>query len=868
MASMHVFEIAPVIERLVEGKNATKTKVTALECWEDLLFVGTSDGFLVRYRLEHGESPTGKVMCQTCLEVNKKLGIMKPILQILPVPAEGQVLILCDGRVFLLDMETLEIVEKDKRKNLTGVNKICRDSGSDLSTYGGCRFSMSRPKKGIYHFKVSEGALLQDKEFRELEGDKYRDVISLARDGSYICFAQKTSYSIVNCNNMTPIKLSDFKPPTVGLVTRVSKNEFLLNYWTEGATTGMFVNQAGHPGRPPIQWSFRPTSIAGNYPYIVSLSQEYGEQGIVTVHSILDQQKKQDLRFPEGNFLSSASGKIFIASDLKISMVAQVSFDRQIDELVSLGRIAEALNLAQVTFGSPNLDMDPDELDKQRQKLLAIQRRAGLAYMTQCHFSEGLELLAATNTDPREIISLFPGLLPKSSNYTSVMPTEDIESINNIANTPEKMESAKQALVGYLHIIKNDPVPKDWVTDIDTTLALLFSESNPEKLLELISSDNSCVVEDVTETLLKNERHHALAMMYSQAKMIRRALEIWKKLNQGSITDPDYPGLDFAIESLRHVTDVDLVFVHAEWMLNIDQRAVRVFTSGDVSKQMRPDMVLDFLKKFEKATLEYLEYLVFDAKVESPQYHTQLAQLYLRQVKIDLIRVENQRKTHGRAVDDTLLEASRSKLKVMLQTSSGYDVEDLLKELGKLGLHAETAILYGKLGRHTEALDILVSKLNDHQAAEKYCVDNTRNMDRASRQGLFLQLLGVYLERGSGHSKQALELLNSHHAELNLSQVLEVAPKEWTVQIVDKFLRRSVRQSLHMQRMFRIEQGLYRQRQLQTWAEWDRLTRHGVTISDDQKCCHRMDETSDVFIDATTRTIWCRKCNPKRFEAL
>lgn len=146
-------------------------------------------------------------------------------------------------------------------------------------------------------------------------------------------------------------------------------------------------------------------------------------------------------------------------------MVAQVSFDRQvsrkeihthhthwnmcisssclnlanaqIDELVSLGRIAEALNLAQVngsqkfkpylteeykvTFGSPNLDMDPDELDKQRQvcqnffngrivlkhaceqKLLAIQRRAGLAYMTQCHFSEGLELLAATNTDPREV---------------------------------------------------------------------------------------------------------------------------------------------------------------------------------------------------------------------------------------------------------------------------------------------------------------------------------------------------------------------------------------------------------------------------------------------------------------------------------
>lgn len=43
-----------------------------------------------------------------------------------------------------------------------------------------------------------------------------------------------------------------------------------------------------------------------------------------------------------------------------------------------------------------------------------------------------------------------------------------------------------------------------------------------------------------------------------------------------------------------------------------------------------------------------------------------------------------------------------------------------------LDLHAECAVLYGKLGEHEKALDLLVHRLEDHAAAEQYCYDLTK----------------------------------------------------------------------------------------------------------------------------------------------
>lgn len=40
---IRAFELVPIINQLVSSKS--KTQVTALECWEDSLWIGTSDGY-------------------------------------------------------------------------------------------------------------------------------------------------------------------------------------------------------------------------------------------------------------------------------------------------------------------------------------------------------------------------------------------------------------------------------------------------------------------------------------------------------------------------------------------------------------------------------------------------------------------------------------------------------------------------------------------------------------------------------------------------------------------------------------------------------------------------------------------------------
>ena len=51
----------------------------------------------------------------------------------------------------------------------------------------------------------------------------------------------------------------------------------------------------------------------------------------------------------------------------------------------------------------------------------------------------------------------------------------------------------------------------------------------------------------------------------------------------------------------------------------------------------------------------------------------------------------------------------------MLKSSKRYDVDKLLRLLQTTDFHAERAIVYGRAGKHEEALHILVYEVNDHK---------------------------------------------------------------------------------------------------------------------------------------------------------
>ncbi len=100
--------------------------------------------------------------------------------------------------------------------------------------------------------------------------------------------------------------------------------------------------------------------------------------------------------------------------------------------------------------------------------------------------------------------------------------------------------------------------------------------------------------------------------------------------------------------------------------------------------------------------------------------------------------------------------------------------------------YTECIIVFGKLGLHEQSLNVLVHRLGDHTAAERYCYEHTvaqvctrsygqsDMQDRPVRQKLFMSLLRVYLVPEPGKKEfipEAINLLNSHLADLDVAKV-------------------------------------------------------------------------------------------------
>ena len=113
-----------------------------------------------------------------------------------------------------------------------------------------------------------------------------------------------------------------------------------------------------------------------------------------------------------------------------------------------------------------------------------------------------------------------------------------------------------------------------------------------------------------------------------------------------------------------------------------------------------------------------------------------------------------------------------------LYSSAASDVYKR-QHLDSTSLHYEKAILYGKLGEHDKALNILVKKVRDPEAAEKYCDEISVDMVEMRQKMLFL-LLQIYLhpddsdEHRDKYNVLAIDLLNTRAKDMNGTQILKV----------------------------------------------------------------------------------------------
>ncbi|OBS79910.1 hypothetical protein A6R68_21890, partial [Neotoma lepida] len=400
-----------------------------------------------------------------------------------------------------------------------------------------------------------------------------------------------------------------------------------------------------------------------------------------------------------------------------------------------------------------------------------ILQQAGFIQFAQLQFLEAKELFRSSQLDVRELISLYPFLLPTSSSFIrSHPPLHEYADLNQLTQgDQEKMAKCKRFLMSYLNEVRSTEAANGYKEDIDTALLKLYAEADHDSLLDLL---------------------------------------LWVNIVNGDIQDSTRSDLyEYIVDFLTYCLDQELVWTHADWLLQKSEEiGVQVFTKRPLDEQQQtrfnPDDIISCLKKYPKALVKYLEHLVLDRRLQKEEYHTHLAILYLEEVLRQRVATGNK---DGEATE------TQAKLRRLLQKSDSYRIHLLKEKIQGAGLPMESAILHGKLGEHEKALHILVHEMKDFSAAEDYCLWGSEGQDAACRQRLFHTLLAMYLRAGpSAHelTVAAVDLLNHHAREFDATQVLQLLPDTWSVQLLCPFLTGAMRDSIHARRTTQVALGL------------------------------------------------------------
>ncbi|XP_053520596.1 transforming growth factor-beta receptor-associated protein 1 isoform X2 [Artibeus jamaicensis] len=769
MMSTKAFTLVSAVERELLTGDRERIIIECVECCGRNLYVGTADGSIYHFLLEEKTLPTGTATFTATKQLHRHLGFKKPVNELRAASALHRLLVLCDSSITLVNMLSLEPVPSGARiKGAVALALNENPVSRDPFCVEVCIISVKR--RTIQVFLVYEDRVQIVREVSTPE-----QPLAVAVDGHFLCLALTTQYIILNYNTGIAQDLfpycSEEKHP---IVKRIGQQEFLL---AGPGGLGMFATVAGISQRAPVHWSENVTGAAVCFPYVIALDDEF-----ITVHSMLDQQLKQTLPFKEGHILQDFEGRVIVATRKAVYILVPLPLEKQIQDLLASHRVEEALVLAK--GARRNIPKEKFQVMYRR-----VLQQAGFIQFAQLQFLEAKELFRSGQLDVRELISLYPFLLPTSSSFTrSHPPLHEYADLNQLTQgDQEKMAKCKRFLMSYLNEVRSTEVANGYKEDIDTALLKLYAEADHDSLLDLLVTENSCLLTDSAAWLEKHKKYFALGLLY-------------------------------------HYNNQDAAAV---------QVGVQVFTKRPLEEEQNsfnPDDILTCLKKYPDALVKYLEHLVMDRKLQQEEYHTHLAVLYLDQVL--------QQRPSADSMGTEVTEA-QAKLRHLLQKSDVYRVRFLMEKVQGASLPMERAILHGKLEEHEKALRILVHELRDVPAAKDYCLWCSEGRDPVYRQQLFHTLLTLYLSPSPLAPElavAAVDLLNHHAAEFDAAQVLPLLPGSWSVQLLCPFLTGAMRDSVHTRRTAQVALGLAKSENLIYKYDKMRLKGSSFRLSDKNLC--------------------------------
>lgn len=201
----------------------------------------------------------------------------------------------------------------------------------------------------------------------------------------------------------------------------------------------------------------------------------------------------------------------------------------------------------------------------------SIQTLLAYDLFSKKQFTDSMHEFLKLDTDPYDVIRLFPDLLPQSNNEVN-------ENSSNLSD--KELEDGLQALIEYLTEVRHKKQAENQANVnasgnlnersglskstqkllqiIDTTLLKCYLQTNDALVAPLLRL-NHCHLAETERTLKKHGKHNELIILYQTKGQHRRALELLQA--EGSV--------ERTITYLQHLAteNIGLILEFADWIL-------------------------------------------------------------------------------------------------------------------------------------------------------------------------------------------------------------------------------------------------------------------------------------------------------------
>ncbi|XP_014242813.1 vam6/Vps39-like protein [Cimex lectularius] len=827
-------------------------KITAqIECmdaFDDKLLIGTKQGHLLFYTITHGLNPKGELI-RYCKTFSKK-----PISQIAAVGEFGIVIKLSDNIVSIHDLSATDFAPIKTLNKTKCATLFALDIQRNLSLTGEKSVTVRlcvvvKRKLQFYYWK--------NREFMDLTSDFVLNEVprALAWTKERICIGTKAGYSFIKLPDTIKESCSMTGKQSEPLITKIRHNDedfFSLGIEMKSA----FVSSTNDEiMSTAVRWSDIPLNVGYDEPYMIGVLPNHVE---IRCWNIDDYVEIKPLDISSKLICTASPGIVYLACNDQIWILQAEPYHKQIKLLLNNKKFELALKLANITN---------DTKTEKEENIRSIRSLYAKDLFHNKKYKKSMDEFLKLETDPYEVIKLFPELV-----QTGDSPSEE---------QPERDPQIYYALTEYLTAVRgkketgNPDQHQSLMQIIDTTLLKCYLQTQDAIVAPLLRR-NYCNLEEAERVLKKHEKYRELEILYKTKGLHEKALQLLK--TQADIEDSPLRGLEPTVTYLQNLgkDHIELIFEFASWVLEVNpEEGLKIFTEDtpEVEALPRPK-VLDYLLKTSKHNLiiSYIEHAIYTWKETLHIFHNALIHQYRERIM-----------TLGES--DPLVKSYKQKLIKFMEFSQHYEPSSVLLMFPTNGMFEERALLNGKMNKHDIALGIYILVIGDYKRALQYC-EKVYSEQRPGYEKVYIEVLKLLLHppdsipgidpssiKSSDVSDNldfALTLLEAHPTEVAPSEAIHHLPDDLPLSKLKKFLMSSMSDIIKKRSNAQQLRGLLNAFRLQIRKEKLEYESQRIVVTDVMVCpvCKKRFGNQSAFVRYPNGQIVHYSCQDKMTDTL